>query len=312
MKIYSYYAELYSYKEYIRSLIKNEGINVNLEDIFTSFDKSILSREHIHKYTYTQMDEIRFSIMRLFIYYFSKSVQEHSFKQEDYIHFFKFIKKQKTKSPTTIITTNWDTLIEEYCERNKIKYDYGFKIPYTNMHDNACESDIILLKIHGSANWLRCLHCGAFLVFKKGEAAKSLFEDGKNETCTVCGQGESFNAPSLQPEIITPTMLKSFANCLYLNIWSAASKALREATEVIFIGYSFPIADFDFRYMLQKSISTKARIDVVLHENDNPEQTESKNLQSLFPEKRYRDAFPKNTLRFFYNGFSDYFSCYSS
>jgi len=164
-----YYSALYNYKEYILLLIKREGISVNLEDIFTSFDKSVNAREHIHKYTYTQMDEIRYSIMRLFIYYFSKSVQEHSFMQEDYIRFFRYIKTRKTKNPTTIITTNWATLIEEYCKRNKISYDYGFNMPYTNMQNNICKSDILLLKIHGYINWLKCLHCGAISVFDKGK-----------------------------------------------------------------------------------------------------------------------------------------------
>jgi hypothetical protein len=67
-----------------------------------------------------------------------------------------------------------------------------------------------------------------------------------------------------------------------------------------------PIADYEFRYMLQKSISPKARIDVILHSSDNP-KTDPKN-PNHFPEKRYRDLFPKNELSFYYDGFKDYFN----
>lgn len=69
----NYYSEVYSIRENIRKAIQDEKINVNLEDVFTAFDKSIIVREHLHGYTYAQMDKIRYSIMRLFIYYFLKA-----------------------------------------------------------------------------------------------------------------------------------------------------------------------------------------------------------------------------------------------
>jgi NAD-dependent SIR2 family protein deacetylase len=304
-----YYAAIYILRNKIRLAIRNEKINVNLEDIFTSFDKSVISRQHLHKYTYAQMDEIQYSITRLFIYYFSKSVREHSFKQDDYRNFIRYIKEHKTINPITLITTNWDTLVEEYCKLYGIKYNYGFQTSYTSIdiQNPMDKHDILLLKIHGSANWLKCLHCGAISVFENNEAAESLFEDGKQERCAICGQGESLAAQSLQPEIITPTMLKSFSDRVYSNLWGAASMEIRAATHIIFIGYSFPIADFDFRYMLQKNISPNAKIEVVLYKDDDPDQTDKDTLRILLPEKRYRDTFPKNNMIFYYCGFNEYF-----
>lgn len=73
-----YYAYLYAIRDKIRTAICNEKINVNLEDVFTSFDKTVIAKEYNHKYSYTQMDEIRYATMRLFNYYFSESVKEHS------------------------------------------------------------------------------------------------------------------------------------------------------------------------------------------------------------------------------------------
>jgi len=50
-----------------------------------------------------------------------------------------------------------------------------------------------------------------------------------------------------------------------------------------------------------------AKIDVVLHKDDDPAQTDKNTLKRLLPEKRYRDAFPKNKINFYYRGFKTYF-----
>ena len=304
-----FYSEVYSIREAIRSAIRNEKIDVNLEDIFTAFDKSVLTRESLHGYTYEETDKIRYSIMRLFIYYFSKCVLDHDFSHEDYKAFFNYLKSHKTISPPTIITTNWDTLIESYCNNYFIKYNYGFLLPYTSdtLDSVTPNYDLLLLKIHGSANWLRCMNCGSISVFDRNNAAASLFEDNRTERCSVCGQERSSQGASMQPEIVTPTMIKSLSNQLYMNLWTNAAKELREATHIIFIGYSLPIADFEFRYMLQKNVPINAKIDVILTSNNNPESVEDK-YRNFLPSKRYIDAFPKNDISFYYDGFGAYFS----
>lgn len=305
----NYYSEVYSIRENIRKAIQDEKINVNLEDVFTAFDKSIIAREHLHGYTYAQMDKIRYSIMRLFIYYFSKSVLEHDFAHKDYQAFFGYLKKHRTIEPPTIITTNWDTLIESYCNKYSVDYSYGFLQPYTSdsIKHTAKNYDLLLLKIHGSANWLRCLNCGSISIFEKNHAATSLFEDNRTEKCPVCGHEKTAHGASMQPELITPTMMKSLSNQLYTNLWSSAAQELRDATHIIFVGYSLPIADFEFRYMLQKSVTSSAKIDVILTPNSNPDLV-ANNLKDLLPSKRYLDAFPKNKVSFYYEGFGPYFS----
>lgn len=266
-------------------------------------------REHLHGYTYAQMDKIRYSIMRLFIYYFSKSVLEHDFAHKDYQAFFGYLKKHRTIEPPTIITTNWDTLIESYCNKYSVDYSYGFLQPYTSdsIKHTAKNYDLLLLKIHGSANWLRCLNCGSISIFEKNHAATSLFEDNRTEKCPVCGHEKTAHGASMQPELITPTMMKSLSNQLYTNLWSSAAQELRDATHIIFVGYSLPIADFEFRYMLQKNVTSSAKIDVILTPNSNPDLV-ANNLKDLLPSKRYLDAFPKNKVSFYYEGFGPYFS----
>lgn len=76
---------------------------------------------------------------------------------------------------------------------------------------------------------------------------------------------------------------------------------------IFFVGYSLPIADFEFRYMLQKNVTSSAKIDVILTPNSNPDLV-ANNLKDLLPSKRYLDAFPKNKVSFYYEGFGPFFS----
>jgi len=58
--------------------------------------------------------------------------------------------------------------------------------------------------------------------------------------------------------------------------------------------------------MLQKNVQSNAKIDIILTDSSNPDHV-SENAKWLLPDKRYRDAFPKNELNFFYEGFGPYF-----
>ena len=102
-----------------------------------------------------------------------------------------------------------------------------------------------------------------------------------------------------------PTLLKEFNNVHLKQIWYQAGHELWQADKVIFVGYSFPIADFEIRYLLSKFVKPKCRIDVVLHNNDNPKLYGKKTKSSL-PEWRYKHFFGGERCKFYYNGFLDY------
>lgn len=307
---YDYYKQISLIRERIRDALSIESLDVNLEDIFTSFDKSMQSKEYIHRYSYHDMDDIRSSIMRLFVYYFMRSSKEHKYLDDSYLNFISFIKKNH--GAISIITTNWDNVLENYCLKTETKFNLGLQHDYFVFDGNRDSkhnrnSENLLIKIHGSINWFRCMNCNTLSIKEKDDPSKFLFDDHSKEKCERCQSEANDNTPLLQPEIITPTMLKSINNQLYNNLWGAAKAELMLAVKVIFLGYSLPIADYEFRYLLQKCIPDVAKIDVVLFKNDNPMQTDKKNLKDLLPEKRYRDLFSKNDIEFFYEGFGEYF-----
>ena len=310
-----HYSDLVIFKEKIRRLLEIAKLEINLEDVFTSFDKSIITREYLKDYSYGKIDEIRHSIMRLFTYYFGKKTQDHNYQTDDYNKTLDFIKTHK--KDITIITTNWDTILEGYLKRNNITYDLGLNDIYYKFDDVAknprlSSKAIKLIKVHGSINWFRCLNCGTLSIIEKSEYSKYLFDDKSEEICISCKTKSHENEVLLQPEIITPTMIKSIDNQLYKNLWKTARNELMKADKIIFIGYSFPVADYEFRHLLQKSIPNTAKIDVVLYKYDDPNLIQNGNeyLKQLLPEKRFKDAFHQNKIDFDYEGFKDYFGKY--
>lgn len=307
----AYFAALNVLRETIRKALIDEKISANLEDIFTSFDKSAQTKEYLRHYTYQQMDEIRYSIMCLFIYYLAKCTLEHDYENQDYLGFINYIKTHRTKASLTIITTNWDTLLEKYLQATNIKYTFPIsdQVLFDRLSTEMEEGrKVELIKMHGSIDWLKCVGCGGLQVCTTQDVSRFLFKDGEEQTCGRCHRSTREYGMLLQPEIITPTMVKSFSSKLYRELWDAAETRLRDATHIIFVGYSLPIADFEFRYLLQKSVPNTAKIDVVLYHDDDPSRVTSTALKSLLPEKRYRDLFPRNNVQFFYEGFGNYFS----
>lgn len=288
--------------------------NICLENLFTALDKATGQKTHSRFYTYDEEDRVKHSILRLFVYYFAKRLRQHQYDQSDYLSFLRYTKLAPQK--IAFLTTNWDTLPEEYFRRYDIMYDLGLNSTYFRFDPHkkqATSKGIKLVKLHGSINWFRCLKCGTITIIDHPSFGNFLFDENSIEKCKECNSVAINNVPLLQPEIMTPTMIKMFDNQLYKNLWRAGALELREANKVIFVGYSMPIADFELRYMLQENIPADAQIDVVLHKSDNPAMVPDScaSLKELLPQQRYQDAFGKNKIRFFYNGFGEYFQAIS-
>jgi NAD-dependent SIR2 family protein deacetylase len=300
-------------KERIRTALRQEAISVSLEDVFTSIDKSISQHTHTRNYTYQSMDSIKHAILRLFIYYFARILRNHSYDNDDYAAFTQYVRV--CKNNTTIITTNWDTLIEDYLSRNNIGVNMCFNEPYYKYDSKLSKrrrsiGGIKTIKVHGSINWFKCLQCGSLSIIDRKKYGQYLFDDNIPEKCVICGEESGKDDILLQPEIITQSMIKTIDSQLYRNLWNAAAAELRQAKRIIFVGYSLPLADYEFRYFLQNNISGSANVHIVLQTNDDPLKIshEYAHLRELLPEQRYKDAFSANELSFYYNGMKGYFS----
>ena len=113
---YSY--SLLEIKEELRKLLHKNKIGISLEDVFTAFDKSISMRENTKDYSYVQMDILQHSLLRLFVYYFANKTNKHTYSCQDYENVMRFLKQEI--GYVSIITTNWDVLLEQYMCREGI------------------------------------------------------------------------------------------------------------------------------------------------------------------------------------------------
>jgi uncharacterized protein (DUF3820 family) len=115
------------------------------------------------------------------------------------------------------------------------------------------------------------------------------------------GGSAARSASFLEPYIITPTFTKVFDLPHIQTTWHNAFVELREAEEVVFVGYSLPDADYHLRALLIRAIRPKTRIRVILSRSDDPSNYSSHLERSALPEGRYRRLFD-DTVAFDYNG----------
>ena len=309
-----YCNELMLLREELREKLQKSNIQICLEDIFTLFDKCITMKENTADYTYAEIDNLQNAILRLFTFYFSNKVNSHDYHKSDYLETIKYVNNHIGQ--VSVITTNWDILLEEYFRKNGIDFDYKFNSQYVIKSDGEVypdtgsntDSKVPYIKIHGSINWFRCLKCGTLQICDADTCGKYLFDDSEEEKCVQCGQTGVGDAVQIKPEIITPTMMKLLNNQLYNNLWQNAAYELQQADKVIFCGYSLPLADYEFRYLLKQNIQPGTEIDVVLYHNDDPARCRDDHMISFLPEKRYTDLFPNSKCRFDYEGFGEYFA----
>lgn len=138
----------------------------------------------------------------------------------------------------TIISFNYDTTVEDALRSLGVRFSYGFSGKTVNFgpdsggfvsEEDASRRTLRLLKIHGSVNWAI-----------PGKVGQKL---------TLYGGYEQVRTQNLSPFLVPPTWRKVFTGQL-ADIWDSAVDALRTATRIIVLGYSIPVTDQHFKYLL--------------------------------------------------------------
>lgn len=134
----------------------------------------------------------------------------------------------------TIITFNYDTILEKAFANLGVPFDYRLgkgAVNSSKVQALAEGNDIIpinLLKLHGSVNWAGPSKGGEITVFDD-------YSDNLKEGRSAF--------------LIPPTWRKDFTGAMG-NIWDNAVNALSEATRIIFMGFSMPPTDIHIKYLL--------------------------------------------------------------
>jgi hypothetical protein len=187
-----------------------------------------------------------------------------------------------------VISTNYDLIVDTAMMFLSESRPIAGAAPQGRLPDYRCHISTdfyrneparfgTLLKLHGSLNWLYCRTC---LRLELGESAARLYvkvldrlvgpdlktsftPDG--HPCPTC-------TTKLRPLLIAPTHLKDYRNPHLAQVWYEAERALREATRVIFVGYSLPDDDVEVVYLLKRSLArpNPPQVTVVEYDRNNP------------------------------------------
>jgi hypothetical protein len=284
----------------------------SLEDVFTLLDQTIARGQHCLGHDCLQLGEIRDALKTAILFVFHEATANVPAGPADfYRRLAAYLIEQRvgagqTNDPMSIISLNWDSLFENdasWCIReaegqDKVDIDYCCyttplgSTPHTPslMQKATGMFNIKLMKLHGSATWLLCPSCNRLYTGVGGpEGAWELY--AKPQDCPQCrALMDAGGVAQLEPFFITPTFLKVFDNAHIQMTWHNAYVDLAEASDVVFVGYSLPDADYHVRTLLRRAVRPNAKIRVVLATRDMP-IADHPELNFAFAGTRYLDFF---------------------
>jgi len=149
----------------------------------------------------------------------------------------------------------------------------------------------ILLKLHGSFNWLVCKNrkCEMYNKIKPPFQARryKLLRLRECWSCSCCGNNK------LEPQIVPPVSNKLIhKNSFLKNQWLLAREKLLEVDELVFIGYSFPPTDFYTEWLFRQLnfFEEPKKLNIVVV---NPEYGKRNSLVT----KRYNRIFKSHDIK---------------
>lgn len=153
----------------------------------------------------------------------------------------------------TIITFNYDTVIEDAFERIGVKFNLGLNGAAnlgvdSDYESNSWEPDdntTKILKLHGSVNWKLV---GRSIVIKK--KINSMRQDQSGQYV-------------LEP----PTWDKDRNAEILQPLWNASIDSIRFATRIFIIGYSLPEIDMYFKYLIASGLAQNISLESIVFVN---------------------------------------------
>jgi hypothetical protein len=238
--------------------LTNNRILPRIEDVLSLVDYCIQQKQGINRsFGYDEILEVRDSIVFLMRKLIQESVEKHSDRSlaDEFV-----VKVSALGDNVTMATTNYDIIVDNALYRKAGSCNYGIRLrsiinpasvfPPLPLIDQVPGplnlGRIPLLKIHGSLNWLWCPKCDEIdLVL--GEKATI---DTSRQRCANWYCTENY-----QPLLVTPTMFKAYDVQHLSSLLRLFAKAVEQATHIVFIGYSFPDADYLVRSVLTRGLS---------------------------------------------------------
>ena len=290
---------------------------ISLEDVFTPIDRSLLTGKSFKNYDVKELVNLRESFHLLMgaainygVDYFGKS-KEYI---ENFATYVNSLAKERlddqSKDQISIITTNWDLLLDNslnklvrsFSREEKGKGSKRLAVVDYCCYISSLDDDeyikpgllalgrdgynVKYLKLHGSMNWLHCPNCQRMYI--KYDEKTMLVKD--KYYCKHCKSNFKINKSNtikLKSNLLLPTFIKDMSNIQIQLVWQNAGIELSEASKVVFAGYSLPSADFEIRQLLSRCIPNHASVEVVMFPGKDSDKTE----EQLLKEKNWYKSF---------------------
>jgi hypothetical protein len=155
------------------------------------------------------------------------------------------------KPTDSIISFNWDTIADFTLQQTQHASYAGYLELMTTQRLRPADfvHRSVLLKLHGSLNWMVCPNPQCVLYGKIRLAVR----DGKllrffgMHKCPSCGNDRP------EPFIVPPTSQKFIRRDTILHkLWLIAREQLPYFNKIVFIGYSFPTTDFYSEWLFRQ------------------------------------------------------------
>lgn len=169
------------------------------------------------------------------------------------------------------VSTNYDILIDNaLADEHSYGTDLDYGVELRNFDRPGdwerprSEHSVLLLKPHGSLNWLFCPTCNELELTPKEKSVVTRLIT--NIALAPCQQCQSVYLPLIVP----PTFYKDLNNTFLSSIWHRTDVAMRKVRHIVFCGYSFPDSDIHIKYLLKRAqtnrdSATRFKVTVVNH-----------------------------------------------
>ncbi len=176
----------------------------------------------------------------------------------------------------TVLTFNYDTVLEDALLTDGVGPDYGFAEPVWKQTERA----VPVLKLHGSVNFIY-----------HGEDNIEIVDHELLDATT-----DRYFKNGV-PLLVPPTWNKGPLGGVIGQTWTLAGQALRSASKIAFIGYSLPDIDLSFRYLLANSLAVNKNL-LSIHVQDSSPATMKRYEDFLAPVLKDQGKFHRSQTRF--------------
>ena len=256
----------------------NSKIWPELEDLFTCVDLAANTGHHLGQFSPADLRTVRRALISRIIRMLRQRYKPSGRKPgpdplSDLVMAIDY-------RNSAFVVLNWDTVLEDRLSELKpeIRICHGNGIEMVGLDglarpEKGAHSSLQVIKMHGSINWLYCDGCRRTFAFPPAQSSQIAAQLLRKEDWARIDrtlkkhnlEGDLFDSRTRAPLLCTRcrgvelgTRLATFSYRkalefpMFQHSWYSAEELLRTSNRWVFVGYSLPAADFEFKHLLKR------------------------------------------------------------